>query len=102
MMSQNIRHPDTQHVSVSRPFALRSDGNLGFELVVELQALRLAASELSKTATLKCGDALPIGDLGHSLESRSSFTTRYCCWPYYAGDSYPHHDDVVTPFSEKT
>ena len=43
-----------------RDFALRSDGKFGFEPVVELQALRLAASELSKTATLKCGDALPM------------------------------------------
>lgn len=61
--------------ALPRDVALRPDGNLGFEPVVELQALRLAASELRKTATLKCGDELPIGDLGHSLEIRASFTT---------------------------
>ena len=62
--------------AIPREVTLRPDGGLGFEPVAELQALRVGSSELSKAAiVLKCGDTVPIGDLGHSFEVRASFTT---------------------------
>jgi hypothetical protein len=61
--------------ALPREVALRHDGSLGFEPVAELRALRVGPSEVSKTAIgLKCGDQVPIGDLGHSFEVRASFT----------------------------
>eukprot|EP01046_Picozoa_sp_COSAG06_P057464 COSAG06_NODE_11212_length_1544_cov_1.931488_2_plen_273_part_00 len=60
--------------ALPREVALRSDGTIGFEPVKELQSLRIASTKLSKTATLSCGDTLALGDLGHAVEIRATFT----------------------------
>ena len=40
----------------------------------ELAALRIEGSTLSKTLTLTCGEIVGLGDLGHAVEVRASFT----------------------------
>eukprot|EP01051_Picozoa_sp_SAG22_P012871 SAG22_NODE_1379_length_4547_cov_8.497752_5_plen_596_part_00 len=48
---------------------------VAFEPVRELEALRVASSELVKEGVaLQCGDNVAIGDLGHSFEVRAAFS----------------------------